>query len=197
MYKSTKRHPWYVRIDNYIAPSNRPWHERMLLRAGLIDDQVKSLVKASRAIPGPVLRFRLGDTIPLAKHALSQAQHLPLDVKMPFKVKNPLVWAQTDKLTRANISQPLLHLVCDHGIYLMSNGFPVQRITGSEDLRVAYAVGFDPVFDHDWKHKKQRTIGSSPLQCGVPLEWLAYFTDIGIKEVHMKITRRGVLPYHD
>ena len=45
--------------------------------------------------------------------------------------------------------KPGLWLVKDHGIYLMSNGFPGQPSGNGPDLQCVYAIGYDPHTDDD------------------------------------------------
>ena len=57
--------------------------------------------------------------------------------------------------------QPAVMLVGDHGVYLMSNGLPRDRLDADNDVRnfVTHALGINPYTDRDWWEEKRKAYG--------------------------------------
>jgi hypothetical protein len=67
---------------------------------------------------------------------------------------------------------PALDLIKDHGIYLMSNGIPVQRESCGRKSKVAYAKGFNPFDDLRWEEYSKAYLGRKDFSLPVPLRWI-------------------------
>ena len=69
---------------------------------------------------------------------------------------------------------PGLHLVHDHGVYLMSNGFPRDAPDATSSSFVVYAELCDPSCDADWWDTSRALVGGDDFVdfVGVSADWL-------------------------
>ena len=87
------------------------------------------------------LVWKVDDLRPLWEHAQAAPQHRPTFDQM---VEYDPEWdfgEMSDEDANKAAQGPALHFVKDSGIYIMSNGLPIQEPKGE---RVAYAQGYDP-----------------------------------------------------
>jgi hypothetical protein len=103
-----------------------------------------------------VLRFRLDEVRPLARHALGCKQFRKTFVEEEEK-REP---------------DPGLHLVHDDGVYIMSNGLPMDMVQDGRGprARVAYAAGCDPRKDSAWWEESRAQVGGDDFVELLPLE---------------------------
>jgi hypothetical protein len=103
-----------------------------------------------------VLRFRLDDVRPLARHALGCKQFRKTFVEEEEK-REP---------------EPALHLVHDDGVYIMSNGLPMDLVQDGKNpqAKVAYAEFCDPRKDPGWWEESRAQVGGDDFVELLPLE---------------------------
>ncbi len=102
------------------------------------------------------LRFRLDEVRPLARHALGSSRFRKTFVEEEEK-REP---------------GPALHLVHDHGVYIMSNGLPMDMVGSGKcrQARVAYAAGCDPRNDANWWEESRAQVGGDDFVESLPLD---------------------------
>ncbi len=103
------------------------------------------------------LRFRLDEIRPLARHALGCTKYRRTFVEEEEEKREP---------------GPALHLVHDQGVYVMSNGLPMDMVGSgkSRQARVAYAAGCDPHRDAAWWEESRALVGGDDFVEPLPLE---------------------------
>lgn len=97
------------------------------------------------------IAFKAADLLPIVEHALAATKF-----KSSYGVE---------------VTGPELWFVGDHGIYLMSNGDPGDKISEEPvKLRVAYADGMNPEIDafDDWWEKKRMVLGGDDMVQQLP-----------------------------
>lgn len=86
---------------------------------------------------------------------------------------------------------PAVLLTCDYGVYLMSNGQPRDLAEGRRSF-AAYAVGYDPFRDADWRAHTRELIGGDDFSLTLP--WAAdlkALIDAGVETINIKVERTG------
>jgi hypothetical protein len=86
---------------------------------------------------------------------------------------------------------PAVLLGCDHGVYLMSGGQPRDLIEGQRSF-VAYAAGYDPFKDANWRTHTRDLIGGD--DCSLTLPWardLKVLIDAGLRTISLSVDREG------
>ena len=101
------------------------------------------------------IRFRLDEVRPLARHALGCKQFRKTFVEEDEK-REP---------------EPALHLVHDDGVYIMSNGLPMDIVREGKKARarVAYAESCDPRKDPGWWEESRALVGGNDFVELLPL----------------------------
>ena len=82
-------------------------------------------------------------------------------------------------------------LGCDHGVYLMSGGQPRDLIEGPRCF-VAYAAGYDPFKDADWRADTSDLIGGDDFSLTLP--WakdLKALVDAGLRTISLSVDKEG------
>ncbi len=157
----------------------------------------------SQAFPGDgaILIFCMRDLIPLALHSLRSREHRPAKDQL----MDPRLWHDPRRPpTAADISNgawhhvdprkvpPALELISDHGIYLMSNGIPVQPSRLRNECESVFAQGFDPYRDEDWHKWSARILGKQKISRRVPIDWIRRAHVRKEQELRIKITRNSI-----
>ncbi len=149
-----------------------------------------------------ILTFNVGEVRRLMEHAKAAKLHSPSyeDLFNPAyhkggKVKKVNGWPDHDNIDRAAIP-PALHLVKDHGIYVMSNGSPRQLIEGTDKSVVAYAIEANPnklEFD-EWWETAGRIMGGDDCVITLPLPMFETATkDKNDSDTfRLKVTKRAI-----
>lgn len=147
------------------------------------------------------LSFDVQSVLDMANHATLCLEHRPSSLhyfdRRLWTDPNAGHSPQQIKLWRGkhiDTSQipPALELVKDHGIYLMSNGIPVQRDTASRSSRVAYAKGFDPFKDGDWDEFARAYLGKRDFSIPIPLRWARRAQSKRAETLVLVIDRHGI-----
>jgi hypothetical protein len=86
---------------------------------------------------------------------------------------------------------PAVLLGCDHGVYLMSDGQPRDLIEGPRSF-VAYAAGYDPFKDANWRAHARDLIGGDDFSLALPLARdLKALVDAGLRTISLSVDREG------
>ena len=86
---------------------------------------------------------------------------------------------------------PAVVLGCDHGVYLMSGGQPRDLIEGPRSF-VAYAAGYDPFKDANWRTRTRDLIGGDDFSLTLPLAGdLKTLVDAGLRTISLSVDREG------
>jgi len=147
------------------------------------------------------LRFDLPDVLGLADHACRSVEHRPATVH--YHDKRLWINAEAGYTPREIQSMrgrhvdsrkipPALDLVRDDGIYLMSNGIPVQREPCGRSSKVAYADGFDPLNDERWEEFARAYLGRKDFSLPVPLSWIRRAQSRSSKSLTLIIDGNGL-----
>jgi hypothetical protein len=158
---------------------------------------------ASQAFPGEgaTLVFSMRDLMPLTLHALRSPEHRPakdqiLDPRLWIDPKRPPTAADIKEGAWRHVDPKkvpaALELVSDHGIYLMSNGIPVQPSRVRNECESVFARGFDPYQDEHWQKWSARILGRQKVSRRVPLDWIRRAHLRQERELRIKVTRTGL-----
>lgn len=130
------------------------------------------------------LTFRTAEVRELVKHARASEEH-----QAPYGLGDP---------------SPGLFLVKDEGVYLMSNGIPSQELpdqgNGKNRVKVAYAVGFDPVKQDRMEvyDRARAAVGGDDFIEFVPLDMIEQVmggetVDLVLTESDLSLERQGIM----
>ena len=103
--------------------------------------------------------------------------------------------------TRSKPAEPVVMLVHDHGVYLMSNGKPrdtIKRMSPNGEREIesafcAYAKGCNPATDEEWYDTAHGLVGGDDF--GEYLPWARQMQEAikaGAKTITLNFTQRGI-----
>ena len=117
------------------------------------------------------------DGVPRDEHGRSQQE------------AGELFWPSANRIDQSKV-KPLLLLVGDHGLYLITNakaeGSPASRGT------VIYAAGCNPKLDDDFYENKCELFGDDDGSISLPMEWADWAIQSKKKTFRLKITRDSI-----
>ncbi|MGU5559216.1 DUF3085 domain-containing protein [Aeromonas hydrophila] len=100
-----------------------------------------------------------------------------------------LFWPSSNRIDQRKV-KPVLMLVGDHGLYLITNakaeGSPASRGT------VIYAAGCNPELDADFYENKCELFGDSDGSISLPMEWADWAIQNKKRTFRLKITRDSI-----
>lgn len=100
-----------------------------------------------------------------------------------------LFWPSSNRIDQSKV-KPVLMLVGDHGLYLITNakaeGSPASRGT------VIYAAGCNPELDADFYENKCELFGDSDGSISLPMEWADWAIQNKKRTFRLKITRDSI-----
>jgi len=153
---------------------------------------------------GQMLLFKIEAVMPLALHAISCYERRPAEDQLYDKS----LWHDPNALLmRSEMEQidfqhidaakvpPALELVSDSGIYLMSNGLPVQRDSNRNECLCAFAKGYNPYKDQDWKRWAVRVLGNRRVSTVVPIIWIRKAYERGDTFLRIEVIEKGLRAY--
>lgn len=147
---------------------------------------------------GAILAFSMRDLIPLTLHALRSPDHRPardqlMDRRLWHDAQRPPTAAEISNGNWHHVDPrkvpPALELVSDHGIYLMSNGIPVQASRTRNECESVFARGFDPYRDEHWQKWSARILGRQKVSKRIPLDWVRRAHQREDSELRIKVAR--------
>lgn len=154
---------------------------------------------------GHLLSFEMSDVMPLALHALASGEHRPAgdqlwDKRLWHDPKAVLTRSDIQAMDNAHIDTTrvpaALELVSDSGVYLMSNGIPVQRSrVRRNECESAFAAGFNPYVDKDWQTWVPRIMGRQRFTTVIPLEWVRRAYMRGDSQLKIQLLTQGLRAY--
>ena len=151
---------------------------------------------------GHVLAFNMREAIALAIHAVTADEHRPADDQLFDRS----LWIDRDAvLTREDMAldenahidtrrvTAALELVSDNGVYLMSNGIPVQRsLKRRNECQSVFARGHNPYRDNGWQTLTRQLLGTSKVSTVIPLSWITNAYERGDSTFKILITANGL-----
>jgi len=100
-----------------------------------------------------------------------------------------LFWPSSNRIDQSKV-KPVLMLVGDHGLYLITNakaeGSPASRGT------VIYAAGCNPKLDDDFYENKCELFGDNDGSIRLPMEWADWAIQNKKRTFRVKITRDSI-----
>jgi len=100
-----------------------------------------------------------------------------------------LFWPSSNRIDQSKV-KPVLMLVGDHGLYLITNakaeGSPASRGT------VIYAAGCNPKLDDDFYENKCELFGDNDGSISLPMEWADWAIQNKKRTFRVKITRDSI-----
>ncbi len=149
------------------------------------------------------LRFSSADVAMLYHHAMRCQEHSPSFSELydPKLHKGGVIkigehgFPDHQNIDLAKVPAALW-LVKDHGVYLMSNGFP--RLLLDQDNkdryaknRVAYANGYDPDNNTDW-YDRLGILNGDDFSAALPVEHFAKACDPETRSIRLNVTRKYI-----
>jgi hypothetical protein len=136
----------------------------------------------------PIINFDIAQVKLLVDHVRAAKQHSPtmdmlFDAKyyknkiikdkdglteLQVKKKGGHFWPSSDHIDRSLV-EPVLQLVGDQGVYLITNA--QEKLSPSESGLIVYANGIHPEIDDDWYEAKRYTFGGDDGSVTIPLKW--------------------------
>lgn len=195
-------HPDFVRYPEGALLKRPPISERLayllrLKRPSPIE-YPEGLIRLQRPVE---LKFDLRQVLDLANHAARCPENRPSmahwhDRNLWLDTSANFTRYEVERLRGRHIDTskipPALDLVKDHGVYLMSNGIPVQRAHDGRGSKVAYAEGFDPFENPDWEDFVSARLGRKDFSIPVPLSWIRKAQSHSNTSMVLLIDRKGL-----
>lgn len=148
-----------------------------------------------------ILKFCPADVEVQVQHARTCVQHRPTFAQSQDpafhkggKVKRDFYGFPDQENVDKSLIPPALWLVKDHGIYLMSNGFPRKLLHPNDESSqglVAYALGFDPEQNPDW-YQRLGILEGDDFCSGIAVDFFSNATKPGKRFVHLNITKTHI-----
>lgn len=79
-------------------------------------------------------------------------------------------------------------LVKDRGIYLLSNGVPLDKKSDDEMMNLCYANGCNPSVNSDWYHAARAKLGGDDGVFYIPLDFYDLSVERGKRTLSIKVT---------
>ncbi|WP_427047232.1 DUF3085 domain-containing protein [Halomonas casei] len=83
-------------------------------------------------------------------------------------------------------------LVKDQGVYLMSNGLPVDKAPDGKGMNISHAKGLKPGVDVDWYDAARRALGGDDMVCFIPLEWYDLSVEKGKRTLSIRVNKNSM-----
>lgn len=150
---------------------------------------------------GALLVFKMRDLLPLTLHALRSPEHRPakdqlMDRRLWHDMRMPPTAADIRSGAWHHVDPrkvpPALELVSDHGVYLMSNGIPVQPSRVRDECESVFALGYDPYQDEHWQKWSTRILGGQKVSKKIPLDWVRRAYLRKEHELRIKVARNSL-----
>ena len=102
--------------------------------------------------------------------------------KIPF-------WPSAKSIDPSKL-EPVLQLVGDHGVYLITNA----KLEGTPSSRgtVVYAKGCNPAVDEDFYEEKERVFGGSDGSISIPLAWAELAQKKGVGMFKIQLNKNSI-----
>lgn len=113
----------------------------------------------------PIVRW----TLDHAPHSPTFSQQLDPQYWKPGVTIKAGEWPKPEQLALEKLGASI-HLVRDHGIYVLSSSQQRDIVDGSSS-RIVYARGFDPSVDPEWWEAATQAVGGDDFVEALPIEW--------------------------
>lgn len=79
-------------------------------------------------------------------------------------------------------------LVKDNGVYVMSNGFPLDKKSDGEDMNICFAKGCNPSVDGNWYDTARSKLGGDDGVFFLPLDFYDISVERGKRTLSINVT---------